>query len=187
MAVKLINGDESSEAAAGRLMLPARREEGSRKARLLPAPSPAAPSSPRKANNKVQLPTCTSLQSELALVCAFELQIVSIYFFFLFHCLHSHRGQERMCVFLCALMLAVCVRASVKQQFPYPSLTLKGQKLLGSQQWADGGWLNMHLIPFGPVSVSKPPTFLSHNHSYRFFKSIFFFFFLGGPRDLGLR
>lgn len=47
-------------------------------------------------------------------------------------------------------------------------LILKGQKLLGSQQWADGGWLNMHLIPFGLVSVSKPPTFLSHNHSYRF-------------------
>lgn len=48
------------------------------------------------------------------------------------------------------------------------SLILKGQKLLGSQQWADDSWLNMHLIPFGLVSVSKPPTFLSHNHSYRF-------------------
>lgn len=48
------------------------------------------------------------------------------------------------------------------------SLILKGQKLLGSQQWADSSWLNMHLIPFGLVSVSKPPTFLSHNHSYRF-------------------
>lgn len=190
MAVKLINGDESSEAAADRLMLPARREEESRKARLLPALSPAAPSSPRKANNKVQLPTCAALQSELALVCAFELQMMCRFFFlFLFHCLHSHRGQERMCVFMCTLMLAVCVcaRASVKQQFPYPSLTLKGQKLLGSQQWADGGWLNMHLIPFGLVSVSKPPTFLSHNHSYRFFKSKFFFlfFFVRGPRDLG--
>lgn len=106
MAVKLINGDESSE-AAGRLMLPARREEESRNARLLPALSPPAPSSPRKANNKVQLPTRGAAhQSELTLVCAFELQIVSI-FFFLFHCLHSHRGQERMCVFMCALMLAV--------------------------------------------------------------------------------
>ena len=47
-------------------------------------------------------------------------------------------------------------------------LILKGQKLWGSQQWADGGWLNMHLIPFGLVSVSKPPTFLSDDHSYGF-------------------
>lgn len=62
------------------------------------------------------------------------------------------------------LWLSVCL---LSNNF-HISLILKGQKLLGSQQWADGGWLNMHLIPFGLVSVSKPPTFLSHNHSYRF-------------------
>lgn len=61
----------------------------------------------------------------------------------------------------------VCVQNLLSNNF-HIRLILKGQKLLGSQQWADGGWLNMHLIPFGLVSVSKPPTFLSHNHSYRF-------------------
>lgn len=68
---------------------------------------------------------------------------------------------------MCAHAASVCVQNLLSNNF-HIRLILKGQRLLGSQQWADGGWLNMHLIPFGLVSVSKPPTFLSHNHSYRF-------------------
>lgn len=69
-----------------------------------------------------------------------------------------------VCSCSCSYTLFVCL---LSNNF-HISLILKGQKLFGSQKWADGGWLNMHLIPFGLVSVSKPPTFLSHNHSYRF-------------------
>lgn len=48
----------------------------------------------------------------------------------------------------------------VKQHF-HIRLILKGQELLGSQQWADGGWLNVPLIPFGWFQFqSVPPSCL---------------------------
>lgn len=75
--------------------------------------------------------------------------------------------SEPSCQGSCACMCICGCLCLLSNNF-HISLILKGQKLLGSQQWADDSWLNMHLIPFGRVSVSKPPTFLSHNHSYRF-------------------
>ena len=145
--------------------------EGSQNAQLLPALS-GGPCLLQRANNKVQLPTCTTDWISAGMC----LWIADIFLSVcrvtraknLCVCIHVryHAGSVsvRVCVCVC---VCVWVENLLSNNF-HIRLILKGQKLLGSQQWADGGWLNMHLIPFGLVSVSKPPTFLSHNHSYRF-------------------
>lgn len=81
---------------------------------------------------------------------------------------HPEASCQCSCTCLCSLSANLWLPVRLLSNNFHVSLILKGQKLLGSQQWADGSWLNMHLIPFGLVSVSKPPTFLSHNHSYGF-------------------
>lgn len=155
MAVKLINGDESYEAASRSTptSLPAclQRRRGKKPCFYLLS---AALWCLQKPNNKMQLsPFC---ETEL-LECTFESGSA-----------HPKPSCQCSCSNLCSLSVYLWLSGRLLSNNFHVSLILKGQKLLRSQQWADGGWLNMHLIPFGLVSVSKPPTFLSHNHSYRF-------------------
>lgn len=131
--------------------------EESRNAQLLPALSSGS------CLFRKQILRCNfqrAFETELVLVCAFELQIVLMFFV-----VFAQSPEPRSSVYIHVHTHASCLRL-LSNNF-HILLILKGQKLLGSRQWVDGGWLNMHLIPFGLVSVSKPPTFLSQNHSYR--------------------
>lgn len=137
MAVKLINGDESSEAAS-RFIPPGLPAWSGRESKYSYYLLSLVDHAFWKANNKVHLPICTTLETELVLLCVIELQPICVDITYIIYSVCIVIRAKNLCVYSCAYSCRPCVCTKpVKQQFPYPS---NSQRSEAFRQPAVGWW-----------------------------------------------